>query len=77
MYGVRLYLHYSTQEFRGLYQGSFILQTLGEHFYAIDGAQDIPGVHDQNAKPCGALALSIAAVCNHTSTRIFLITLVD
>lgn len=61
------------QDFRGLYQGTFIVQTLGEHFSAIDGAQNIPGVHDQNTKPRGALALSIAAVCNHTSTRKFLI----
>jgi hypothetical protein len=57
------------QDFRGLYQGTFIVQTLGEHFSAIDGAKNIPGVHDQNAKPRGALALSIAAVCNHISTR--------
>ena len=62
------------QDFRGLYQGSFVVQTLGEHFSAIDGAQHIPGVHDQNSKPHGALALSLAAVCNHISTRKFLIT---
>ena len=62
------------QDFRGLYQGSFIVQTLGEHFSAIDGAQDIPGVHDRNAKPRGALALSIAAVHNFISSRKFLIT---
>jgi hypothetical protein len=51
------------QDFRGLYQGTFIVQTFGEHFSAIDGAQKIPGVYDPNAKPRGALALSIAAVC--------------
>ena len=60
------------QDFRGLYQGTFIVQTLGEHFSVIDGAQDIPGVTDRNTKPHGALALSIAAVCNHISTRMFL-----
>jgi hypothetical protein len=70
------YLHHSTQNFRGLYQGSFIVQTLGEHFHAIDGALDIPGVKERNAKPCGALALSIAAVCSHTSTGKLLIMLV-
>ena len=52
------------QDFRGLYQGTFIVQTLGEHFSAIAGAQKIPGVHDPKARPCGALALSIAAVGN-------------
>ena len=62
------------QDFRGLYQGAFIIQTLGEHFSAIDGAQKIPGVHDENAKPCGALALSIAAVCHHIVTINVLIT---
>lgn len=61
------------QDFRGLYQGTFIVQTLGEHFSAIDGAQDIPGVYDQNARPRGALALSIAAVCDHIWTKKFLI----
>jgi hypothetical protein len=52
------------QDFRGLYQSSFIVQTLGEHFSAIDGFQKIPGVHDRKARPRGALALSIAAVGN-------------
>jgi hypothetical protein len=60
------------QDFRGLYQGAFIVQTLGEHFSAIDGAQKIRGVYDRNSKPRGALALSIAAVCNHIYTRKFL-----
>ena len=64
------------QNFCGLYQSTFIVQTLGEHYSAIDGFQNISGVHDQEAKPRGALALLIAAVCNHISTRIFLITLV-
>jgi hypothetical protein len=62
------------QDFRGLYQGAFIIQTLGEHFSAIDGARKIPGVYDKNSKPRGALALSIAAVCNYISTRKVLIT---
>jgi hypothetical protein len=62
------------QNFRGLYQGAFIVQTLGEHFSAIDGAQNIPGVYDQKSKPRGALALSIAAVCNHICTKKILIT---
>jgi hypothetical protein len=61
------------QDFRGLYQGTFIVQTLGEHFSAIDGAQNIPGVCDQNVRPRGALALSIAAICNHICTEKFLI----
>jgi uncharacterized OsmC-like protein len=52
------------QDFRGLYQGSFIVQTLGEHFSAIDGTQKVPGVYDPKARPYGALALSIAAVGN-------------
>ena len=52
------------QNFRGLYQGSFIVQTFGEHFSAINSTQNIPGVHDQNAKPCQALALLITVVCN-------------
>lgn len=60
------------QDFRGLYQGAFIIQTLGEHL--IDGARSISGVHDPNAKPRGALALSIAAVCSHIFTRNVLIT---
>ena len=62
------------QNFRGLYQGTFIIQTLGEHFSAINGAQNISGVLDKNSKPHGALALSIAAVCNQYLTRKFLIT---
>lgn len=73
-YGVRSYYHHSMQDFRGLYQGAFIIQTLGEHFSAIDGARSISGVHDPNAKPRGALALSIAAVCSHIFTRNVLIT---
>jgi hypothetical protein len=52
------------QNFWGLYQGAFIIKTLGEHFSVIDGARRIPGVHDQNAKPHGALALSIAQYCS-------------
>jgi hypothetical protein len=55
---------YLLQDFRGLYQGSFIVQTFGEHFSAIDGSQKVFGVHDPKARPCGALALSIAAVGN-------------
>ena len=62
------------QDFWGLYQGTFIIQTLGEHFSAIDGAQKVPGIHDKNARPRGALALSITAVCDFISTRKFLIT---
>ena len=62
------------QDFRGLYQNAFIVQTLGEHFSAIDGAQKIPGVYDENAKPSGALALSIAAVSNRICIKKFLIT---
>ena len=50
------------QNFWGLYQGTFIIQTLGEHFSAINGAQNIPGVLDKNSKPHGALALSIAVI---------------
>ena len=61
------------QDFRGLYQGTFIIQTFGEHFSAIDGAQAIPGVYDKSSRPRGALALSIAAVC-YISIKRFLIT---
>jgi hypothetical protein len=61
------------QKYRGLYQGSFIIQTFSEHFSAIDGAQKIPGVYDENVRPQGALALSIAAVCNHICTKKILI----
>ena len=46
---------------------------LGEHFFAIDGAKEIPGVHDPAAKPRGALALSIAAVHNFFFTMEVLI----
>jgi hypothetical protein len=53
------------QDFRGLYQGSFIVQTLGEHFSAIDGAQKVCGVYDPKTRPRGALALSITAVSNY------------
>lgn len=62
------------QDFRGLYQGSFIVQTLGEHFSAIDGTQKVPGVHDPKARPCGALALSIAAVSDLIFPLTILIT---
>jgi hypothetical protein len=61
------------KDFRGLYQGAFIVQTLGEHFSAIDGAQNIPGLFDRDARPRGALALSIAAVCNHICIKKILI----
>ena len=57
-------LNYLMQDFRGLYQGYFIVLTLGEHISAIEGAQKIHGVYDPKARPCGALALSIAAVSN-------------
>ena len=50
------------QNFYGLYQDAFIIQTFGKHFSGIKGAQNIPGVYNPNAKPHGALALSIAAV---------------
>lgn len=52
------------QEFRGLYQGTFIVQTFAEHFSAISGAKNIPGVYNRKVRPRGALALSIAAVRN-------------
>ena len=52
------------QEFRGLYQGTFIVQTFAEHFSAIGGAKNIPGVYNRKVRPGGALALSIAAVRN-------------
>ena len=55
-------LNYLIQDFRGLYQGTLIAQTFAEHFCAIHGAREIPGVYDLKAMPCGALALSIAAV---------------
>ena len=56
------------QDFCGLYQSTLIIQTFGEHYSAIDGFQHIPGVHNRNDKPRGALALSITVVCNHIST---------
>jgi hypothetical protein len=61
------------QDFRGLYQGPFIVQTLGEHFSSIDGARDVPNLFDENDRPRGALALSIAAVCNHICIKKILI----
>ena len=53
------------QQFQGLYQGAFIIQTFGAHFSAIHGARKVPGVDGPGlaANPRGGLALSIAAVC--------------
>lgn len=53
------------KELRGLYQGQFVLQALGAHFTAMDGAQIIQGVDDPDPKlvrPYGALVLACASV---------------
>ncbi|KAG2337302.1 hypothetical protein BDR05DRAFT_895479, partial [Suillus weaverae] len=51
-------------KFRGLYQGTFVVQTFGAHFTMTRGAQKIPGVDKPGvlANPAGGLALSCAAV---------------
>jgi hypothetical protein len=50
------------QNSKSLYQTEFIVKTLSEHYSVIDSSKKVTGVHDLKDRPCGALALSAAAV---------------
>ena len=55
------------QKFKGVFRGSFIIQTFAAHFHAIAGSKRISALEDvglaSSPDPRGALALSTAAVC--------------
>jgi hypothetical protein len=53
----------TSQKWKGLFRNPFILQTFASHFSAIEGAENILGIHNvKTAAAYGALGLCIASV---------------